>query len=107
MTFNGLLLLKIVKSTRFGDVDHNFGYECRGYNYDIQNEEDVYLIRIYDDEPGQATVVRPTIASKNRIPRKLVEFLQYELGVSKIYLYKGDLGSYAEIDLDSLAFCSV
>jgi hypothetical protein len=45
--------------------------------------------------------------SKNGHLRKLVEFLQSELGVSKIYLYKGDLGSYAEIDLDSLAFCFV
>jgi len=99
--------LKIVKSTRFDDVDHDFGYEYRGYNYDIQNEEDVFLIRIYDDELGQATVVRPTTMSKNASLRKLVEFLQYELGVSKICLYKGDLGSYAEIDLDNLAFCSV
>jgi hypothetical protein len=99
--------LKIVKFTRFDDVDHDVGYECRGYNYDIQSEEDVFLIRIYDDEPGRATVVRPTPVSKNGNFRKLVEFLQSELGVSKVYLYKGDLGSYAEIDLDSLGFCSV
>ena len=96
-----------MKSTRFDDVDHDFGYENRGYNYQIQNEEDVFLIRMYDDEPGQATVVGPTTMSKNGSLRKLVEFLQYELGVSKINLYKGDLGSYAEIDLDSLEFCSV
>lgn len=96
-----------MKSTRFDDVDHEFGYEYGGYNYDIQNEENVFLIRIYDDEPGQATVVRPTTMSKNGNLRKLVEFFQSDLGVSQIYLYKGDLGSYAEIDLDSLAFCSV
>jgi hypothetical protein len=96
-----------VKSTRFDDVGRDFGYEYRGYNYAIHNEEDVFLIRIYDDEPGQATVVRPTTMSKNGSLRKLVEFLQSELGVSKIYLYKGDLGSYAEIDFDNLAFCSV
>lgn len=96
-----------MRSTRFDDVDRDFGYEYRGYNYDIQNEEDVFLIRIYDDEPEQATVVRPTTMSKNGNLRKLVEFLQSELGMSKIRLYKGDLGSYAEIDLDSLAFCSV
>lgn len=88
-------------------MDHDLGYEYRGYNYGIQNEEDVFLIRINDDEPGQATVVRPTTMSKNGSLRKLVEFLQSKLGVSRIYLYKGDLGSYAEIDLDSLAFCSV
>lgn len=95
-----------MKSTRFDDVDHDFGYGYRGYNYDIQNEEEVFRIRIYDDEPGQATVVRPTTMSKKGGLRKLVEFLQYEFGVSKIYLYKGDLGSYAKIDPDSLAFCS-
>ena len=99
--------MKIVKSTRFDGVDHDVGYEYRGYNYGIQNEEDVFLVRIYDDEPGQATVVHPTMMSKNGNLRKLVEFLQSELGVSKIYLYKGDLGGYAEIDVDSLAFSSV
>jgi hypothetical protein len=98
--------LKIVKSTRFDDIDHDYGYEYRGCTYDIKNEEDVFLIRIYDDEPGQATVVRPTSMSKNNSLRKLVEFLQSELGVSRISLYKGDLGSYVEINLDSLAFCS-
>ena len=96
-----------MKFTRFDDIGHDFGYEYRGYNYEIQNEEDVFLISIYDDEPGQATVVHPTTMSKNSNLRKLVEFLQSELGVSKICLYKGDLGCYAEIDLDSLAFCSV
>jgi len=96
-----------VKSTRFDDVDHEVGYEYRGCNYEIQNEVDLFLIRIYDDEPGQATVVRPTTMSKNGNLRKIVEFLQSELGVSKINLYKGELGSYAKIDLDSLAFCSV
>ncbi|MGF6287250.1 hypothetical protein QF010_005932 [Pseudomonas silensiensis] len=99
--------MKIVKSTRFDDVDHDVGYKYRGYNYAIQNEEDLFLIRTYDDEPGQATVVRPTAMSKNANLKKLVEFLQSELGVSKICLYKGDLGIYAEIDLDSLVFCSV
>lgn len=36
--------------------------------------------------------------------RQLVSFLQTDLGVSRIWLYKGDLGSYAEIDLETLAF---
>lgn len=98
--------LKIVKSTRFDDVDHDLGYEYRGYNYDIQNEEDVFLIRIYDNQPGQATVVRPTSMSKNGSLKILVEFLQSELGVSRIFLFKGDLGSYTELNLESLAFCS-
>lgn len=97
-------LLKIVKSTRFDDVDHEVGYEYRGYSYDIQNEKDVFLIRVYDDEPGQATVVRPTSMSKNENLGKLVEFLRSELGVCRVLLYKEDVGGYAEIDLDGLTF---
>lgn len=99
--------MKILKTTRFDDVDHDLGYEYRGYNYDIQNEETVFVIRTYDDEPGQATVVSPTTMSANGSLRELVAFLQSELGVSRLSLYKDDLGRYAEINLDSLAFCPV
>ncbi len=98
--------LKIVKSTRFDDVDVDLAYEYCGYYYDIHNGGDIFLIRIYDNDPELATVVRPTTMSKNSSLRALVEFLQYELGVLRVALYKGDLGSYAEIDLNSLAFCS-
>ena len=98
--------MKIVKSTRFDDLDHDGEYEYCGFNYDIQSDEDIFLVRTYDDEPGRATVVNPNSMSKNGNLRKLVEFLRSELGVSRIYLYKGESGSYAEIDLDSLAFCT-
>ncbi len=99
-------VLKIVKSTRFDDVDHDLGYEYRGYNYDMQSGDDVFLVRVYDDEPGQATVVRPTSMSKNENLGKLVEFLRSELGVCRVLLYKEDAGGYAEIDLDGLTFYS-
>ena len=96
--------LKIVKSIRFDDVDHDLGYEYRGYNYDIQSGDDVFLIRVYDDEPGQATVVRPTSMSKNENLGKLVEFLRSELRVCRVLLYKEGVGCYAEIEPDGLTF---
>jgi hypothetical protein len=99
--------LRIVNATRFDDVDHDLGYEYRGYNYVVQNEDEEFLVRTYDDEPCEATVLRPTTMSANIKLRKLVDFLQTELGASRISLYKGELGRYAEIDLDSLAFCTV
>lgn len=99
--------LKIVKTLRFDDVDYDMGYAYRGFNYVIQNNDDEFLVRMYEDEPGAASVVSPTQMSKNRNLRKLVDFLKSELAVSKIYLLKGELGSYAELDLDSLAFCIV
>lgn len=99
--------LKIIKTTRFDDVDHDLGYEYRGYNYDIQSEEGMFLIRIYDDQPGRATVVRPTSMSKNKKLRTLVELLQSELGVTRVSLYMGGIGCYAEINLDSLTFIPV
>jgi hypothetical protein len=96
--------MKIVTVTRFDDTDHDAGYDYRGLNYVIQKEEDVFLIRTYDDEPGKASVIRPTNMSANARLRELVEFLQSELKVAGISLYKGELGTYAEIDLRSLAF---
>ena len=98
--------MKIATTTRFDDVDHDAGYEYRGFNYVIQNGEDTYLIRTYDDEPRKATVVHPASTSKHSSLRVLVGFLQSELGVSRIFLYKGELGIYAEIELDSLEFLS-
>lgn len=99
--------VKIVKSTRFDDVDHDLGYEYRGYNYSVQNDGDMFLVRTYDDEPGRATVVSPTTAQANGNLGQLVTFLRAELGVSRIRLYKGDLGSYGEIDLETLAFLTI
>ena len=99
--------VKIVKSTRFDDVDHDLGYEYRGHNYSVQNDGDMFLIRTYDDEPSCATVVSPTTAHANGNLRQLVAFLQAEFEVSRIKLYKGDLGSYAEIDLETLAFLPI
>lgn len=99
--------MKIIKATRFDDVDHDLGYEYRGFNYEIQSEEDMFLIRIYDDQPGRATVVRPTSMSKNKKLRTLVELLQSELGVTRVSLYMGGIGCYAEINLDSLTFIPV
>ncbi|WP_202371279.1 hypothetical protein [Pseudomonas sp. MWU318] len=98
--------MKIETAIRFDDVDHDAGYEYRGFDYVIQNGEDTYRIRTYDDEPGKATLVYPKSMSKHSSLRVLVSFLQCELGISRVSLYKGELGIYAEIDLDSLKFLS-
>lgn len=97
--------MKIISATRFDDVDHDAGFEYRGFNYIIQNGEDTFIIRTYD-ESGKATVVHPTSMSKHSSLRGLVGFLQSELGLSRICLYKCELGIYAEINLDSLEFLS-
>lgn len=99
--------MKIVKTTRFDDVDYEIGYAYRGFHYVIHNEDDEFFVRTYDDEPGATNVMSPTTMSKNQNLRNLVEFLKSQLAISKIYLYRGELGIYAEIDLDSLAFCTV
>ena len=100
-------VVKIVKSTRFDDVDHDLGYAYRGHNYSVQNDGKMFLIRTYDDEPGCATVVSPTTAHANDNLVQLVTFLQAEFEVSKVCLYKADLGRYAEIDLETLAFLPI
>ncbi|MCD5970155.1 hypothetical protein KDX24_02730 [Pseudomonas sp. CDFA 550] len=100
-------VVKIVKSTRFDDVDLDLEYEYRGYNYSVEHEGNMYLIRTYDDEPERAIVISPATMHTNGNLGPLVSFLQAELGVSRIRLYNGDLGSYAEIDPETLAFLPV
>ncbi len=63
---------------------------------------DEFHVRTYDGDPGKATVVRPTSMYKNCNLRMLVDFLQSELNASSIYLYKGEIGGYEEIDLNGL-----
>ena len=99
--------VKIVKSTRFDDVDHDLGYEYRGHNYSVLSDGGMFLIRTYDDEPGCATVVSPTTAHASGNLRQLITFLQTDFGGSRIYLYQADLGRYAEIDLETLEFLPI
>lgn len=67
--------VKIVKTTRFDDVDHDLGYEYRGYNYKAQNDGNMLLFKTYDDEPECATVVNPTTTNANGNLRQLVTSL--------------------------------
>ena len=96
--------MRIEKADRFDDVDYEAGYEYRGFNYLILDGVDQFLVRTYDDQPGSATVVPPAMTTNTRL-RTLAEFLQTELEVTAIYIYKGEIGSYAQVDLESLQFC--
>ena len=96
--------MRIEKADRFDDVDYDAGYEYRGFNYLILDGVDQFLVRTYDDQPGSATVVCPAMTTNTRL-RTLAEFLRTELEVTAIYLYKGEIGSYAQVDLESLQFC--
>ncbi|PYC16068.1 hypothetical protein DMX02_22500 [Pseudomonas jessenii] len=96
--------MRIVNTTRFDDVDHDAGYEYRGFNYVIRNEMDEFYVRVYDSDPGNVTVVRPTSMYENCNLRILVGFLQSKLGASSISVYKMEVGTYEEIDLNGLIF---
>lgn len=96
--------MRIEKVDRFDDVDYDAGYEYRGFNYLILDGVDEFLVRTYDDQPGSATVARPVMTTSTGL-RTLAEFLRTELKVTAIYLYKGEIGSYAKVDLESLQFC--
>lgn len=88
--------MRIVNTARFDDVDHDAGYEYRGFNYVIRDEMDEFHVRIYDGDPGKAMVVRPTSMYKNCNLRTLVDFLQSELGATTISLYNEETGGYEE-----------
>lgn len=97
--------MRIEKVDRFDDVDYDAGYEYRGFNYLILDGADEFLVRTYDDEPGGAMVLRPTDMATSTRLGTLVGFLQTELELTAIYLYQGETGSYAQIDLESLRLC--
>jgi hypothetical protein len=97
-------ILRIEKTIRFDDVDHDAGYEYRGFDYVIRSEMDEFLVRIYDSDPGKAAVIRPTFMFKNCNLRMLIDFLKIKLGASSISVYKREVGTYEEIDLDRLIF---
>ena len=96
--------MRIVNTTRFDNVDHDAGYEYRGFNYVIRNEMDEFHVRTYDGDVGKATVVRPNSMYKNCNLRMLVDFLQSKLGTSSISVYKTEVGAYEELDLNELMF---
>lgn len=96
--------MRIVNTTRFDDVDHDAGYEYRGFNYVIRNEMDEFHVRTYDGDLGKATVVRPISIYKNCNLRTLISFLQAKLGASSISIYRIEVGAYEEIDLERLTF---
>ncbi|MGA5481360.1 hypothetical protein [Pseudomonas siliginis] len=97
--------MRIEKVDRFDDVDYDAGYEYRGFNYLILDGVDEFLVRTYDDQPGGAMVLHPTDMAASTRLRTLVGFLQTELEATAIYLYKGEIGSYVQVDLESLQFC--
>ncbi len=39
--------MKTVKTNRFDDVDVDLEYEYRGYNYSVEHEGELFLIRTY------------------------------------------------------------
>jgi len=96
--------LKIVNAGRFDDVGDDFEYVCRGFNYVIQDEESFFHIRMYNDEARVATLVNPTKRPASDVLRRLIVFLQSELNVDGFFLYRGELGQYAAIDLKTLEF---
>lgn len=94
----------ILNSARFDDVDHEVGYAYHGFSYLILDEAYSFLIKTYDDEPGHATVVRPsTVLASSRL-RSLIDFLKSELGLSRVSIYQAELGRYAEIDPHTFTF---
>lgn len=96
--------MEIVRTIRFDEVDYDIGYEYRGFHYEVKSKESLFLVRIYDDDREHAIIVRPTSKPENEALKELVALFRTEFKISRVSLYKGDSGSYAQIDLETLSF---
>ena len=96
--------MKIVSADRFDDVGDDFEYVYRGLNYVIQDEESFFHIRMYDDEARVDMLVHPTKRPASDVLKRLKVFLQSELNMYGLFLYRSELGQSAAIDLKTLEF---
>ena len=72
-------MITIRNKQRFEDIGEQgaagfYDYVYRGFNYEIATGEREFYVRTYDDEPGIATVVKPTNALTSSDARQLVDF---------------------------------
>jgi hypothetical protein len=100
-------LITLRSKTRFDDVgemdaDGFYEYVYRGYNYQIAAGDDVFGVRIYDDEPHVA-LINPPNARTHREAKPLVDFIVANLGCSQVK-FLAPSGGFRSVDLETLQF---
>ena len=97
--------LRVTKKLRFDDSDvAPDGYCYAGFNFLLTDDHREYCVRLYDDEPGSATVIEPDDIVRLPEARSVVDFITAELGCSRVSFYCDGVGHYRQIDLASLEF---
>ena len=97
--------LCIAGKHRFDDNDCSpEGYCYSGFDILIKDALREYLVRLYDDEPGNAKVIAPLNIARLPEARQLVDFVTAELGCKMIELYCEDAGYMKPVDISTLEF---
>ncbi|MEZ5326575.1 MAG: hypothetical protein R3F19_16125 [Verrucomicrobiales bacterium] len=74
--------LRVTKKLRFDDSDvAPDGYWYAGFNFLIADDHREYCVRLYDDEPGSATVIEPDDIARLPEARELMDFHQDRVGM--------------------------
>lgn len=102
-------MTSITSKERFDDVapenpDGTVDYAYHGFNYVVAVDGRDFCVRTYDDEPGIATVIKPTDARTQPEARALVEFITSTLGCIGIQFYCGPNGTYKPVEIETLEF---
>ena len=99
-------MLTLMRSDRFDDTDEAADYAYHGVNHHIGGELGSYQVRLYDDEPGIATVIAPADARTLGEAGDLVALIQSQFGARTIRFYRAAAtgAPYAAIDPDTLEF---
>ena len=101
-------MTQIANKIRFdGDgeeaADGKVDYAYRGFNYDIKVAGRMFKVRIYDDEPGVATVITADARTAVEV-NELAAFILQELSVIELRFYCGPTGSFKAVDPQTLEF---
>lgn len=98
-------IAKIVAQARSETIELDDGQEIPGcIRYEIAVGDRLFEIRAYDNEPGGASVSRPSDANLLPEARELVDFIVSVLGREIIDVYSSADGAVRRIDNKTLAF---
>jgi hypothetical protein len=75
-----------------------------GRNLEVDVRGNVFLVRIYDDEPTSANVVAPPDAIQSPEAGELVRFLSSHQGLVRFLFFSSAAGSYRPVNGQTLEF---
>jgi len=95
---------RILKETRFEAVEADEEEIAGSVTYEVEVGARTFEVRAFDDEPGGATVSKPSDAHTLPESRDLIDFVVAVIGREIVQVYSSADGHYRTIDNRKLEF---